>query len=114
MDERFSPAVLKGFQFSWLDSSLPNRLKLLEFQVTRKASLVDHRFLPKESTGSRDTLLVHNAAILTGVYEAALQFLTLQDVPVDGSEKKGAKHSPIHECGTCNSMAENSSSARLS
>ena len=43
-------------------------------QVTTKASLVGHRFLPKESTGSRDTLLVHNAAFLAGVYEAAVQF----------------------------------------
>ena len=46
---------------------------------------------PEKRTGSRDTLLVHNAAILAGVHEAALQILTLQDVPVDGSEKR-VKH----------------------
>ena len=40
-----------------------------------KASLVGHCFLPKESTGSRDTLLVHNAAILAGVYAGALQIM---------------------------------------
>ena len=71
-------------------------------------------FLPKESTGSRDTLLLHNAVILADVYEAALQILTLQDVPIDGSEKKGETYSPTHERGIWNSMAENSSSARLS
>ena len=87
-DETFSPGVLKGFQSLWLVSSLLNRLKLLEFQVTTKASVFGHRFLPKESTGSRDTLLVHNAAILAGVYEAALRIWTLQEVPVNGSEKR--------------------------
>ena len=80
-----------GFQSLFLISSLPNRLKLLEFQVTTKASLVVHRFLPKESTGSPDTLLVHIAAIPAGVYEATLPILTLQDVPVFGFEKK-VKH----------------------
>ena len=105
------PAVLKRFQSLWLVSSLPNRLKLLEFQVNTKASLVDHRFLPKQSTGSRDTLLVHNVAILTGVYEAALQILTLQAVSVDGSDERGEKYSPTHERGICNSTAESSSSA---
>ena len=85
MDETFSPAVLKGFQSLWLVSSLPNRLKLLEFPVTTKASLFGHRFLQKKGLDR----VTHCSFTTLPVSQAAtLQILTLQDVPVDDSEKK--------------------------
>ena len=114
MDETFSPAVLNGVPILVARLFVAEQIEASSVPGHNKGVPCWSSFSPEKRTGSSDTLLVHNAAILAGGHEAALQILTVQDVPVDGSEKKGETYSPTHERGICNSTAENSPSARLS